>query len=396
MYEIINRIEMDSLLSQAIEKNISNRDVDLNAHIQSLERKLDKPLSATKKLIADIAYPRTEREAKKINEEHARVANDWFSRFFPPTFGRMLDDLLLDPKGYMEKIKEYEFICLCPEIDFVSETREFADSVKDPMGKMEEARVERALLSLLKTTSIRKGNKLVALDLGSGSGRIARRIEQVLQGIFPEDSADFAVLGVDILSSNIDGARIVAKKNGSKIRFIKGDINRLHFETNKISFISSVATSYLNPSYKRPLEFAEIARVLREKDGVACIVNPNEAFSVKEYGYIMMRTAFNRYINPLNIAVMRKLGCRVLYTERLGKARLDMRLPNGSEIMDAVQKVLKSEILEYYRWPKNKNPDLWNAHTFMTNRKTTEVLQKYIDYLSEEETRVYEKAVQIR
>jgi hypothetical protein len=64
--------------------------------------------------------------------------------------------------------------------------------------------------------------------------------------------------------------------------------------------------------------------------------------------------------------------------------------------MDAVQKVLKSEILEYYRWPKNKNPDLWNAHTFMTNRKTTEVLQKYIDYLSEEETRVYEKAVQIR
>jgi ubiquinone/menaquinone biosynthesis C-methylase UbiE len=371
--------KLNNALTEAVPESVPASSSDLIARIKELELRLSKPLSPLKKTIADIAYPQLEKAARKVDEDQSKLAGDIFPRYFPPTLGEMLNLLLKDPDGYLERIEEYERICPSPDLDFSTETREFTASVKDPMRKMEEARVEKALMHLLVDRSRKNGEKLTALDLGSGNGRIARLVEKRFTDTAEMGGYKYTVWGIDILPSNVYGAKELGKKIGSKVDFLEGDISRLDFGTNTLSFVSSVATLYLIGKHRRPLVIAEIARVLEENGGVSCIVNPNEQFTCRDYGYIMLRTAFDRYFNPLNISVMRRLGSRVFYIEELGKKRPDMGFPDRAEMTSAIGDVLGAELLDLYSFPNGIGPNLMTAHSFRITTKTKDVLRKYTD-----------------
>ena len=366
-----------------INERILMRSKALQRRIEVIEKKLEKPLTGFKKKIADFAYPKTERDAKKIDEEAAIRSKDIFPDYFPETLEMMLRQLLNDPESYIKKVEAYEKHCPFPEIDFITSTKEFKTSTKDPMRKMEEACVERALLGLLTREPILKNDGAIFLDLGSGIGRIARLVEHILKDIFKEKKTRITIYGIDLLTLNIEGAQEVSKKLDSRILFDEGDINCLKFGADSISFLTSVATTYLNTKHRRALELAEMARVLNI-NGISCMVYPNDKFSCREYAYIMLRTAFDRYFNPFNISSMRKFGSRFFYTEKLGKSRPDMRLPKDREMENAIRNSLHANIIDYCSFPKRGGPDVMSSYTFSITKETKTVLRKYIEFREEQ------------
>jgi len=367
-----------------INKRIQMRSRALQRKIDFIEKKFEKPLTGFKKSIADSAYPRTEQDAKTVDEEAATLSRDIFSDYFPETLDMMLQQLLNDPESYIKKVEAYETHCPLPEIEFSTEKKEFLSSAKDPMRKMEEARVEKALLFFLEKVNSNHSDTITLLDLGSGSGRITKLLGDILKNIYGDMSNHYTVRGIDVLHDNVFGAIQACKNETSRVTFDVGDMNKLNIASHSVSFVSSVATSYLNSTHRRALEFAEIARVLDKKGGIACIVNPNEDFTCREYGYTMLRCAFDRYFNPFNIATTRRLGSRVLYTERLSKARPDMMFPIHSAVGKAIENVLKATLLDDYRWPRTGGPGLFGSHIFAMNEETNKALRKYTEYRDEQ------------
>lgn len=373
-----------NISTDEINRRIQMRSKALQGKIDFIEKKMEKPLTGFKKRIADIAYPRTERDAKTVDEEAAILSKDIFPKYFPETLEMMLQQLLNDPEDYIKKVETYEQHCPLPEIEFSTEKKEFLTSAKDPMRKMEEARVEKALLSFLEKVNSNHSDTITLLDLGSGSGRITKLLGDILGDIYGNTSNHYTVKGIDILHDNVCGAIQACKNEKSRISFHIGDMNKLNVASHSVSFVSSVATSYLNSTHRRALEFVEIARVLDNNDGIACIVNPNEDFTCKEYGYTMLRCAFDRYFNPFNIATTRRLGSRVLYTERLSRARPDMMFPIHSAVEKTIENVLKATLLDDYRWPNTGGPGLFGSHIFAVNEKTKKALKKYTEFREEQ------------
>lgn len=377
MVQAAQKLEMDG----GFDERISELKEELNADINIVKEKLSKPITKVQSGVANFMYPLTEKKAMPIDEAAAEKSRETFPNFFPPTFIDRLAYFLSNPREYIDSIEEYEKICPFPELDFSTQTDEFRFSTDDPMRKMEEYMIEKAILDFLSSRYVGNGKQIRVLDMGTGSGRIARCSERILRDVFDGNTDKYAVFGIDIIPENIEGAKKVDERTGSEIVYLLGDMNDTKLETGSISIATSVASTYLNATHRRPREFSEMVRLIDEDGGVVSIVSPNDSFSCKEYGDIMLRTAWGRYLNPFNILVTSKLGHRVLYTERLGEARPDMGFPGYVDVGRAIKDVLHAEIIDDYAWPESGGPAVFNVYTFRVNGKTKKALGKYIDFM---------------
>ncbi len=355
--------------------------------IAELSEQLNKPITFIEKMVVDGCYSlffdvfgkwtRTE-----VDKEAAMLANERYGDYFPETLKDSLDDFLGDPKGYVEKVEEYERICPPVEVEFRTWPEPFKLITRDPSRRMQEILAEMAVLSNYLAERGRKS--YYALDIGTGYGRLARAIEAVLRYLDYEDK-DYRVFGTDLSVSNIEDAKNLSRRISSDIVFLQSDMNKLPFPSHTFDLVNTADAGYLNLRHRRPFYIAEIARVISTNNGRGCISNPNEYTTLKEYLYVMMRTNSSTYMNPMNIVKILVLGPCVIHLDDLVKQRVDWKLTTTQDMVDTLKDTLKAEMISVNNWPEKGGPSIYSGYTFGIGKKTKSVLKKYIEYREAEE-----------
>ena len=339
---------------------------------------INQPLSFIQKAVVDGLYTLyfdVLGKKPKINEDAARQARETFKKYFPDKVEEMLAQLLDDPEGYQQKVVAFEKICPPVFVDFPTDPSYYRVIISDPSRQLQEVLTKKALFSNFPSSN----GKYSALDVGTGYGRLARVIEDTLRYLYAEEKG-YRVFGVDILESNIEAAKILNRETGSEITFFTRDMNQIPFPSDSLNLVNTTDASYLNFRHRRPFYIAEIARVLRPDGGVCCITNPNENTTLKEYNYLMMRTNFRTYINPVNIMKATVLGKCSIYIDALSKARPDWALTTTADMTDTLTRILKADIIDITNWPKKGGPSIYSGFTFAVNDSTKKQIDRYAKF----------------
>ncbi len=341
----------------------------------SLHSQLNQPLRLVQKSLVDglsTLYFDILGKKPKIDEKSARLARETFGSYFPESLEEMLAQFLQDPEGYQQKVVAFEKACPPVFVDFPTNPSYYRVITSDPSRRLQEVLTRLALLSNYETA----GGIYRALDVGTGFGRLARVMEETLAALDPEGKG-YRVFGMDILEDNIEQAKQLKQSIGSNIRFFTRDMNQIPFPSDFLNLVNITDASYLNFRQRRPFYLAEIARVLAPGRGVCCITNPNENTTLKEYNYVMMRTNYKTYLNPLNILKATVLGKCSLYIDALSRARPDWALTTTADMTQTLSRVLKADIIDVQNWPKKGGPAIYSAFTFAVNAETKKQIAAY-------------------
>lgn len=363
-------------LKKQTQERVYDKREEVSAEIETLNKRLNRQLTPVKKAVADLTYFITHAMNKKIDQEAAAMTHEVFPKYFDAELTRRIDDLLTDPEGYMEKISEYESICPLPIIGYSTEKDNFKLIMGDPIRKMEEACAKKAIVS----NGLMNGDtRFVALDIGTGYGRLARAMEEALSYIY-QDETLYVVFGLDILEKNIEDARKLNSEIGSSVIFVEGNMNTLPFQSSIMTMVNSATTHYINPRHRRPLEMAEMARVLTSAGGEGVITGPNEKFDLNKYAYIMITSNIEQYKDPKKIAIAASAGPQIVKLEEYGKYRADMGFPHREETLKAITDGIDAEIIDVYHWPNGGIVDLYSGFTFVVDDSTKKKMSRYIDF----------------
>jgi len=345
---------------------------------ETLHEVLNQPLSFTQKALVDGLYTfyfDVLGKKPKIDEAAARQVREIFNKYFPEKVEEMLAQLLEDPEGYQQKVVAFEKICPPVFVDFPTDPSYYRVIISDPSRQLQEVLTRNALFSNFPSSN----GKYSALDVGTGYGRLARVIEDTLRYLYAEEKS-YRVFGMDILESNIEAAKKLNRETGSEITFFTRDMNQIPFPSDSLNLVNTTDASYLNFRHRRPFYIAEIARVLRPNDGVCCITNPNENTTLKEYNYLMMRTNYRTYLNPVNIMKTTVLGKCSIYIDALSKARPDWALTTTADMTDTLKRALKADIIDITNWPKKGGPSIYSGFTFAVNDRTKKQIERYTKF----------------
>ena len=345
---------------------------------ETLHEVLKQPLSFIQKALVDGLYKfyfDVLGKKPKIDEDAARQARETFNKYFPEKVEEMVIQLLDDPEGYQQKVVAFEKICPPVFVDFPTDPSYYRVIISDPSRQLQEVLTKKALFSNFPSSN----GKYSALDVGTGYGRLARVIEDTLRYLYAEEKS-YRVFGVDILESNIEAAKILNRETGSEITFFTRDMNQIPFPSDSLNLVNTTDASYLNFRHRRPFYIAEIARVLRPDGGVCCITNPNENTTLKEYNYLMMRTNYRTYLNPVNIMKTTVLGKCSIYIDALSKARPDWALTTTADMTDTLKRALKADIIDITNWPKKGGPSIYSGFTFAVNDRTKKQIERYTKF----------------
>jgi SAM-dependent methyltransferase len=349
-----------------------------NLKKEALHKVLNQPLTVIQKAIVDGAfafYFNILRKRPNIDQDAARLAAEKFGQYFPNTLEEMFVELLNDPEGYSQKVKEYETICPPVSVEFPTNPAFYTLITRDPSRQIQEVFTELALLSNFPA----KNGKYYALDIGTGYGRLARKIEDTLRVLY-RGKKGYKVFGMDISESNIEDAKRMNLETGSEIVFFTRDMNTVPFPSNTFNLVNTTDASYLNFRHRRPFYLAEIARVLNPHEGRGCITNPNENTTLKEYNYVMMRTNYQTYLNPINIVRTSALGKCSINIDDLMNARPDWAITATRDMVNTLERALKGKIIDACDWPKEGGPAIYSQLTFSVSDKTKQELSKYIEF----------------
>lgn len=345
---------------------------------ETLYELLKQPLSFIQKALVDGLYTfyfDVLGKKPKIDEDAARLAREEFKKYFPEKVENMLAQLLDDPEGYQQKVVAFEKICPPVFVDFPTDPSYYRVIISDPSRQLQEVLTRLALFSNFPSSN----GKYSALDVGTGYGRLARVIEDTLRSLYAGGKG-YRVFGQDILESNIEAAKKLNRETESEITFFTRDMNQIPFPSDSLNLVNTTDASYLNFRHRRPFYIAEIARVLRPDGGVCCITNPNENTTLKEYNYLMMRTNYRTYLNPVNIMKSTVLGKCSIYIDALSKARPDWTLTTTADMTDTLKKALKADIIDITNWPKKGGPSIYSGFTFAVNDSTKKQIDRYTKF----------------
>ena len=349
-----------------------------NQKKKALHKVLNQPLTFIQKAIVDGAfgfYFNVLRKRPEIDQDAARLATEKFGQYFPSTLEEMFLELLKDPEGYSQKVEEYEKVCPPVSVEFPTNPAYYTLITRDPSRQIQEIFTELALLSNFPTSN----GKYYALDIGTGYGRLARKIEDTLRVLY-EGEKGYKVFGMDISESNIEDAKKMNQETGSEIVFFARDMNTVPFLSDTLNLVNTTDASYLNFRHRRPFYLAEIARVLNPDGGRGCITNPNENTTLKEYNYVMMRTNYKTYLNPINIVRTSALGKCSINIDDLMNARPDWAITATQDMANTLEKALKGEIIDACDWPKEGGPAIYSEFTFAVTDKAKKALRNYIEF----------------
>ena len=366
----------------------SRIDHELLAHSRAIldqataenDQRLNRPLTLPRRVIADInvllARCRGPLKSPALDPEAVRISVHTFRKLFPSTLEEMMEEALADPEGYQQKIDLYEKkLAGPPMIPFETENDHYRLIVRDPLRIREEHFLFRAILH---SESLDSGF-FSAVDLGTGSGRLALCLADALMEFCPENT--IRIYGLDLNPTNIKDAMAtkISRGYGENVRFVQGDMTRTPFAQGQFSLCNASSSTYLVPFYLRPFHLLEMARILRE-GGEGVLTGPNEKFSPLTYARCMAATNLETYLNPVNMLVAQKLGPIGMLIEKMSKLRQDFTLPDNAGICAALQKI--SCIIEYAEtWPAQGTSDLYSGIHFRTSGATERRMRKYNDFM---------------
>jgi ubiquinone/menaquinone biosynthesis C-methylase UbiE len=345
---------------------------------EKLHELLNQPLTFTQKALVDGLYTfyfDVLGKKPKIDEDATRQARETFKKYFPEKLEDMLAQLLDDPEGYQQKVAAFEKTCPPVVVDFPTDPSYYRVIVSDPSRQLQEVLTRLALFSNFPSSN----GTYSALDVGTGYGRLAMVIEDTLRSLCAGGKG-YRVFGQDILESNIEAAKKLKQETGSEITFFTRDMNQIPFPSDSLNLVNTTDASYLNFRHRRPFFIAEIARVLRPDGGVCCITNPNEHTTLKEYQYLMMRTNYRTYFNPINIMKAMVLGKCSIYIDALSKARPDCALTTTEDMTNLLKRVLKSDLIDVNNWPKKGGLSIYSGFTFAVNDSTKKQIERYTKF----------------
>jgi len=340
-----------------------------------LHERLNQPLTFFQKTLVDALYALyfdVLGKKPRIDEDAAHHARKTFKKYFPEKLETMTEQLLSDPEAYKQKTDEFEKTCPPVFVDFPTDPSYYRVITSDPSRKLQEVLTRLAFLSNCNSSE----KPYYALDMGTGYGRMARIIEDAAKKVFG-NKRKYKIFGMDILESNIESAKKLNTELGSRVIFFTRDMNQIPFPSDTLSLVNTTDASYLNFRHRRPFYLAEIARVLSSRDGVCCITNPNENTTLKEYNYVMMRTNYQAYLNPVNIIKATVLGKCSLHIDALSKARPDWELTCTEDMTNSLTRALKTEIIRIDNWPKKGGLPIYSGFTFRVTKSTKKAIEKY-------------------
>lgn len=352
----------------------------LEAVAAANEHRLNQPLKPfTQALtLANLAVTRLRGPARSacLDPENARRANACFERLFEGQLPQWTAAVLADPQEWLDKVKVYETQeGLKPDIPFETEADYYRLIVRDPLRLQEEYFVYRAILN----NGLLAQHAFAALDLGTGSGRLAFCMADLLKRCSPAGS--YAIYGLDINPLNIKDALESKSTNGygAEVKFVTGDMCLTPFEQERFSLCSAASSLYLVPAYARPFCILEMVRMLKP-GGEGVITGPNEYFSLRDYTYCMGATNFRTYIDPRNMVLAQKLGPIGVLIDRAAKQRRDFIFPDTSFVCLSLQKA-GCDIVRVEYWPKSNLRPVYTAIHFRKSPASAARMSRYAAFM---------------
>ena len=351
----------------------------LKAVTRANEFRLNQPLRPFTQILtmANVALARLRGPARStcLDPAQANAANHCFSSLFAGHVAQWTTAAMADPSAYRDKINAYENQGHRPDIPFDTETDYYRLIVRDPLRIQEEHFVYHAILHNGRLA----GGDFSALDLGTGSGRLAFCIADLVQRCIAGDG--YEIYGLDINPHNIKDAltRKAGGSYGPELKFVTGDMCLAPFVQDNFSFCSATSSLYLVPAYARPLCILEMVRILKP-GGEGVITGPNEYFSLRDYSYCMGASNFTTYINPLNMYLAQKLGPTGVLIDRAAAQRLDFAFPDTSHLCLALEKA-GCEITQVEYWPQSNVQPVYSAVRFRKTKASAELMEPYNRYL---------------
>jgi ubiquinone/menaquinone biosynthesis C-methylase UbiE len=303
------------------------------------------------------------------------AANRAFAGLFSQHLEEMIHQASQDPEGYQQKITSYETrLADRPQVPFDTDNRFYRLIVRDPLRIREEHFLFRAIIA----NGLLDDERFAALDLGTGNGRLAFCMAELLSRACAQP--DYEICGLDLSPNNIRDALELNVAGGLKdcLRFVTGDMTRLPFEANRFSLCNSASSLYLVPFYTRALALLEMIRVLKT-GGEGVITGPNENFSVKDYAACMAASNRETYLHPVNMVLAQRLGPIGLLIDEISRRRLDFSFPDTEQTCRAL-KMAGCEVLKVEKWPRSCLAAVYSGIHFRKTRRSDTLIQTYIDF----------------
>ncbi len=353
----------------------------LEASSTSNQARLNQPLKRLRQILAlanyGLAWCRGPAPTDCLDPDHVAAANAAFEKLFHGRLHHLTLEALSAPEKYLRKIRSYEKrLDGRPLVPFATENDYYRLIVKDPLRIQEEHFVFNAMLNgdLLEDPSP------AAVDLGTGSGRLAFCMVELLQRC--STTGGFEIYGLDINAANIRDALETksARGLGAQVKFVTGDMTRTPFRQDRFGLCSAASSLYLVPAYARALCVLEMVRMLRP-GGEGIITGPNEHFSVLNYTYCMGASNLRTYINPMNMYLAQKLGGTGMLIEAVAKKRRDYAFPDTSELCLALE-LTGCRINKVEYWPKSNVAPLFTGIHFRKTAASSRNMAHYNDFMN--------------
>ena len=307
-----------------------------------------------------------------LDPQSIQKFNHIFEKTFSPTLMGMLEELLKDPVRYKDKIEQYENkYAQRPEIPFDTENQNYEQIIKDPIRIKEEQFLYQ---SLLEHENLFNQENFFALDLGTGGGRMAFCILDILFEFYPREN--YKICGLDINLRNILDANYKIKGGDREnIKFIKADMIKTPFRDSLFSLCNICTASYLVPLYERPLLLLEMCRIL-QVGGEGIITGINRKFSLSAYAKCMAASNFWTYLNPFNFYLAQQSVPIGMLVSEMCQKRKDFT-PSDPEELCTGLKSLGCEVKKVETWPENSTiEDFYAGIHFRVTPETKRILKQ--------------------
>jgi SAM-dependent methyltransferase len=288
----------------------------------------------------------------------------------------MTRDALDDPRGFEEKIGQYEREAGRAEVTFVALGRKFDVIVTDPLRKKEVLSILDVLLS---RHNLLANEPFHLIDFGTGNGRFPFAADRYLSSVL-NGSNRYLITGIDINSSALEDAERIRSERKEKLAsivdFRYGDMTNAPFRNETASVTTTLSTAYVLPTYDKVRQLLEMLRVLII-GGVGIMTGPNQKFRIRPYARYMVKTNWEMYLKkPMNAAYAASFGPTEMLIEGMAIRRRDFALTDTNQFRRLLQ-MLGCDDIVVKTWPDKGGPDLYSLFCFKKTNRTARVMKRW-------------------
>lgn len=317
-----------------------------------------------------------------IQADEVKRANKLFEDLFPGQLSEQLEEFISNPEEYQDRVQFYEnSLNQHPEINCKIDQETSTLLSQDPIRLQEEYFL---LKSVLQNQNLSQDHFL-AVDLGTGNGRMAYRISEGLTHILSDRS--FKVFGLDNDRSNLATAlskQLEKLDQHGKIFFFVADMLHTPLDNGSCLLCNASSAANLIPVYKRPFLLMEMVRIL-DLQGEGVLTGPTIHCSIESYiRYVLAERSeqFSSLSWLQRFSGLIRLGKLI---DDMTKLRLDFSYLDTEDMFLALKNI-ECQILNWDIWPYHgdKQTGIFSGIHFQTTLETKKYVQQYSEFLAKQ------------